>query len=268
VLLLSRLLHRDLSNPLHTTNLHSSHHMPYPAPPPSAPSANSHPASFFTLPQSSPSPSALFTPLPTAPPSAKPLNTSQVLHKKLRYLTLGAQYNWATRAYPASPRDSPTTFPADIRALVSTLFPTDPLTRAQFRPESGVVLLYGAKDYMPVHRDVSEECERGLASFSLGCDGLFVVGREKPGAEGGGDAGGEMDVVALRVRSGDVVYMAGETRWAWHAMPRVLAGTCPAWFRDWPMEKERGGEFEKEFKRWRGYMVGKRLNISCRQVWG
>lgn len=131
-----------------------------------------------------------------------------------------------------------------------------------------MVLLYGAKDYMPVHRDVSEECERGLASFSLGCDGLFVVGREKPGAEGGGDAGGEMDVVALRVRSGDVVYMAGETRWAWHAMPRVLAGTCPAWFRDWPMEKERGGEFEKEFKRWRGYMVGKRLNISCRQVWG
>lgn len=130
-----------------------------------------------------------------------------------------------------------------------------------------MVLLYSSKDYMPVHRDVSEECERGLASFSLGCDGVFVVSKDREGVDGEDEAR-EMDVVALRVRSGDVVYMGGRTRWAWHAMAKVVPGTCPGWLAEWPVEGSGGdGSLEKEYRRWKGYMIGKRLNISCRQVW-
>jgi alkylated DNA repair protein alkB family protein 1 len=159
-------------------------------------------------------------------------------------------------------------FPSDIARLVKELF------RSVFEPESGVVLIYGAKDYMPVHRDVSEECERGLASFSLGCDGLFILSREKDinnmvgeaDNEGKGeeDEDREMEMLVLRVRSGDCVWMGGETRWCWHAMPKVMAGTCPEWLQEWPVEK--GGR--TEYERWRGFMKGKRVNISCRQVWG
>jgi len=65
------------------------------------------------------------------------------------------------------------------------------------------------------------------------------------------------------VRSGDVVQMGGETRWAWHAMPKVMGGTCPEELDEWPA----GAEAPKEYEKWRGYMKGKRLNISCRQVW-
>lgn len=119
---------------------------------------------------------------------------------------------------------------------------------------------------MPVHRDVSEESPLGLASFSLGCDGLFIISRDVNGGGDESDEEREQQMVVLRVRSGDVVQMADETRWAWHAMPKIIGGTCPPWLEDWPV----GGPEARgpiEFERWKGYVRGKRLNISCRQVW-
>ena len=77
----------------------------------------------------------------------------------------------------------------------------------------------------------------------------------------------EMEMLVLRVRSGDCVWMGGETRWCWHAMPKVMAGTCPSWLEDWPVEKDGSGKGRKEYQKWKGFMKGKRVNISCRQVW-
>lgn len=119
---------------------------------------------------------------------------------------------------------------------------------------------------MPVHRDVSEECQRGLASFSLGCDGLFIIAKDKVPGGDESDEKREQEMVVLRVRSGDVVQMNGETRWSWHAMPKVMGGTCPEWLAEWPVREGEGAR--KEFEKWRGFMAGKRVNISCRQVWG
>jgi alkylated DNA repair protein alkB family protein 1 len=251
VIMLNSLLHRDLSNPLHKTNLHPDYNIPYPGSSPNPP----HASSFFSYHPSSRD----NTLVPLNPHSNhKPLNPTQFLSKKLRWLTLGSQYDWTTRAYPTT---SPTPFPPDIASLVRTLF------RSSFEPESGVVLLYSTKDYMPVHRDVSEQCDRGLASFTLGCDGLFILSRDKGTSEvDEKDEDREMEMCVLRVRSGDCVWMGGETRWCWHAMPKVMAGTCPEWLENWPVVDGEGGE--KVFEKWRGFMKGKRLNISCRQVWG
>ncbi|KAL1311826.1 hypothetical protein AAFC00_001902 [Neodothiora populina] len=301
VLFLSRIMHRDLSNPNHKTNINSEYDVPYPLlieskseddtsstsndtneqDQPNDPQAPRH--SFFTLPPQSngtknnankwtlrPLPSSTTTNKPL-----KPLNPAQHLTKKLRWLTLGHQYNWPTRSY--SGLDS-TRFPPDIESLVSHLFPAT-TTKA----ESGVVLLYSTKDYMPVHRDVSETCDLPLASFSLGCDGLFVIAADSTvpaedakAEEGEGEGeGAEADrkIIVLRVKSGDVVIMSGATRWAWHAMPKVIPGTCPEFMREWPVGSERGmgagvadEEDEDVYEKWRGFMVGKRLNISCRQV--
>ncbi|KAF2491249.1 hypothetical protein BU16DRAFT_566161 [Lophium mytilinum] len=266
-LMLDHLLHRELSNPLHTNNLSQDYSIPHP---PQSVDATCSP-SFFTYPQNKKHPA--FVPINPLS-SHKTLNTAQFLQKKLRWLTLGSQYNWSTRSYPPA---SPTPFPADIAELVTTLF------KASFKPESGVVLLYSPKDYMPVHRDVSEESPRGLASFTLGCDGLFIIAKEDPTQEECSTGAGakvppqyspskrtesdasEQPMVVIRVRSGDVVQMDGPTRWAWHAMPKVMAGTCPESLHAWPVKE--GGETPKEYQRWKGYMRSKRLNISCRQVW-
>lgn len=171
------------------------------------------------------------------------------------------------------------------------------------------MLLYGTKDYMPVHRDVSELCQRGLASFTIGCDGLFIVSRDKhptsqsslengnrehlpnlsptpeisstaqsTGTENGQkqwkeDDTREMETCVLRVRSGDCIWMDGEARFCWHAMPKILGGTSPVEVGEWPAFGKEGvggggkGAKDKDFERWRGFMRARRLNISCRQVW-
>ncbi|KAH7050161.1 hypothetical protein B0J12DRAFT_710818 [Macrophomina phaseolina] len=262
MLFTSQLMHRDLADPRHKINLEADYHIPYPPPkrqdsPDSATaspsSRESHlathdavPRSFFSYPQSSPT--QLLHPKDAASaPSRKPLNFAQFLASKLRWLTLGEQYDWPTRSYGITR----THFPHDLARLVTGLFP-------HIRPESGVVLIYSGKDYMPVHRDVSEQCERALASFSLGCDGIFVIAKDE----------GDGDTVAIRVRSGDCILLSGEARWAWHAMPRTIAGTCPEHLAKWPVGTPGATEEEKRaYEKWKGYMAAKRINISCRQVW-
>jgi len=272
VLFVSQVLHKYLASPKHTTNLSADYDIDFPTLS-SGSAANAEdrdddqgdvrdPAlaplsSFFTG-------SMNDVPLQRKSPSgtADQLNSAQFLSKKLRYLTLGAQYHWPTRSYPSTSR---TTFPSDLYALVTGHFP-------HIVPQSGVCLLYSGKDYMPPHRDVSENCQTGLASFSFGCDGLFVV------AKGEVEAVDEEDTkrrtAVVRVRSGDCVHMDGESRWAWHAMPKIMPGTCPEWLQQWPAlndgdaEVARWTEAEREaFEKWRGWMGRKRLNVSCRQVY-
>src|SRR5436190_5004462 len=142
-----------------------------------------------------------------------PLTIQNFLDRKLRWITLGGQYNWTDKSYPA---ELPPTFPEDIVNLLGGIFPE---TEAQ----AGIVNVYSPGDTLSVHRDVSEECDMGLISISFGCDGLFMVGHS-------GGSGCEV----IRLRSGDAVYMTGESRFSWHAVPKVIPSTCPVWLRDWP----------------------------------
>ncbi|KAF2646341.1 hypothetical protein P280DRAFT_464592 [Massarina eburnea CBS 473.64] len=247
VLFTSCLMHRDLADPEHKSNLQADFNIPYP--PKASSDGQRFDTSFFKRDRSS-SDGML---VPKAPDKHKALNNEQFLYTKLRWLTLGDQYDWPTRSYAKHA----TPFPGDLSTLVTGLFP-------HIRPESGVVLMYGAKDFMPVHRDVSEQCERALASFSVGCDGIFIMAR------GLDDGEGEKapKTVAIRVRSGDCVHLDGEARWAWHAMARTIPSTCPAHLSDWPVGTPGATPQEqKMYKKWKGYMGTKRINVSCRQVW-
>lgn len=160
------------------------------------------------------------------------------------------------------PEGKPPEFPMDIGGFLEDLFPK---TEAQ----AAIVNFYGPGDTMMMHRDVSEEANRGLVSLSLGCDGLFMIapsksGQEKEGQEipeGGMDKDGK-GYLLLRLRSGDAIYMTEESRYAWHGVPKVVKGTCPEYLRDMPAESEEGGEFEA----WRGWMGNKRINLNVRQM--
>lgn len=225
VTLLSRLLHRDLSHPSHLTNIHTHYNLLYPP-------SNS---SFFS--HSPSSPDLLATPLD--PTIHKPLTASQLLSKKLRWTTLGGQYDWTAKRYPDSP---PPPFPPDIKTLLEDIFP---VTKA----EAAIVNLYSPGDTLSVHRDVAESSTHGLVSISLGCDAVFVIGSEDK-------------VLVLRLRSGSAVYMSGEARFAWHGVPQIVRGTCPEYLAEWP-----GEEGEGQFEEWRRWMEGKRVNLNVRQMW-
>ncbi|OQO11178.1 hypothetical protein B0A48_05434 [Cryoendolithus antarcticus] len=218
--ILAKTFHRDLSNPQHLTNVHTHYDVP----------TTSFGSSYF-------SPAAqdlVFS--PRDPAVHKPISTGQFLDKKLRWLTLGGQYDWTNKIYPAGP---PPPFPPDVKQLVETLFP--------MKAEAAIVNLYSPGDTLSLHRDVSEECDQALVSISLGCEGIFLVGLDDDRA------------VTLRLRSGDAVLMSGESRYAWHGVPKVLAGTCPKWMQDWPAG-------DGEYEAWSGWMAGKRINLNVRQM--
>jgi DNA alkylation damage repair protein AlkB len=239
--LVDLMVHRDLSNPTHQTNMHLHFNLPYP--PPSE--------SFFTLPPDSDS--IAFT--PKDPTVHKPQSVRRVLDKKLHWVTLGGQYDWTNRVYPDG---KPPVFPEDIGGFLEDLWP-------ETRAEAAIVNFYSPGDSMMMHRDVSEETDRGLISLSMGCDGLFMIAPSKgPDGQLPEDLPKDKDekgYLLLRLRSGDAIYMTEESRYAWHGVPKVVKGTCPGYMEDWPASN---GDYED----WRGWMKNKRINLNVRQMRG
>lgn len=182
----------------------------------------------------------------------KPLNVTQLLNKKLRWITLGGQYDWTNKVYPA---EAPPTFPTDVAQLLRGLFP-------EMVPEAAIVNFYSPGDTLSLHRDVAEDCNRGLISISIGCDGIFILGLDDDteNSISESDLSSSSRILAIRLRSGDAVYMDGESRFAWHGVPQIIPDTCPDWLKDWPA-------VDGEYEHWKGWMATKRINLNVRQMW-
>lgn len=188
---------------------------------------------------------------PKDPNIHKALSIKQVLDKKLRWVTLGGQYDWTNKVYP---EEKPPDFPRDIADLIEGVFP-------EMKAQAAIVNLYSPGDTLSLHRDVSEEADRGLASISLGCDCLFVVGLGNQIKNNESQTTQDSSrYMVLRLRSGDAVYMSKESRFAWHGVPKIISNTCPDYLADWPADDT--GEFED----WRGWMSNKRINLNVRQI--
>ena len=246
--LLSKLLHRDLGNKEHRTNVHLHHQIPYHLTIPATLRSRddiSH-ASFFNI-----SPQSTEPFLPHDKMVHKALTVSHFLNQKLRWVTLGGQYDWTQKQYPS---ENPP-FPADVGAFAHDLFP-------DLKAEAAIVNIYRPGDTLNLHRDVSENCDKGLISISIGCDGIFVVGMNAK------DDDSQRSVV-LRLRSGDAVFMSGDARFAWHGVPQILSNTCPEWLRSWPAQdgtESMGNDVKDTHELWRDWMASKRINLNIRQM--
>lgn len=227
ITLLNKLLHRDLNNSNHKTNVHLHYHMP------ATPNADSKTVSFFEL-------EKLSIVRPKDPTVHKPISVDQLLEKKLRWVTLGGQYDWTEKVYPQGEHPD---FPKDVAHFLQGLFPL-------VNPQAAILNFYSPGDTLSLHRDVSEECDRGLISLSIGCEAIFLVANSD-GTES----------ATLRLRSGDALLMSGESRYAWHAVPKVLSGTCPKPLQSWPASPA-GIDYEQ----WRGWLANKRINLNVRQM--
>jgi DNA alkylation damage repair protein AlkB len=175
----------------------------------------------------------------------------QVLQKRLHWVTLGGQYDWTNRLYPG---EATPEFPKDIRQFLESLFPN---TSAQ----AAIVNFYSPGDTMMMHRDVSEETDRGLISLSFGCDGLFMIAPSAGPGQNSAMDGDSTPFLLLRLRSGDAIYMSEESRYAWHGVPKIIKGTCPDYIEDWPATSHAHDD-------WRGWMKNKRINLNVRQMKG
>jgi alkylated DNA repair protein alkB family protein 1 len=168
----------------------------------------------------------------------------QVLRKKLRWMTLGGQYDWTKKLYPL---ETPPDFPSDVADLIRDIFPS-------MDPQAAIVNLYSPGDTLSLHRDVSEEVDKGLVSVSLGCDCLFIVGIEDPNHPSG------FQHKTIRLRSGDALFMSKKARFAWHGVPKIIPNTCPEYLADWPNNDKYS------FPDWANWMTTKRINLNVRQM--
>ncbi|KKA29860.1 hypothetical protein TD95_000417 [Thielaviopsis punctulata] len=249
-IILDRVVHRDLSNPEHQTNLHLHYNVPYPQ------ASDGSPGSFFGY---KPDSGTRF--LPKDPAVHKPLTIQQVLNRRLSWMTLGGQFDWTNRIYPGT---VPPDFPQDIGGFLHAMFP-------QTIAQAAIVNFYRPGDTMMMHRDVSEKTDRGLISLSIGCDSLFMIAPngvdwEVEEAKGSEQNYVDKKFVLLRIRSGDVVYMTEESRYAWHGVPKVIRGSCPEALQEWPAQAKQEDREGDEYEAWRGWMRNKRVNINVRQM--
>lgn len=126
-------------------------------------------------------------------------------------------------------------------------------------PEAAIVNVYTPGDTLSIHRDVSEESDKGLVSISLGCDGVLVAGTASEDDD-------SSRYLVIRLRSGDAVYMSGSARFAWHGIPQIIPNTCPEWLNKWPANSGNIGASHNLFEEWQGWMSKKRVNLNIRQV--
>ncbi|KAE7996951.1 hypothetical protein FH972_001627 [Carpinus fangiana] len=231
--LLSYTFHRDLSIDQHKTNVHFHHDISYPF----------DRRSFFDY---DPSRTDFLTPKDSV--THKQLSLGQFFNRRLRWLTLGGQYDWTAKQYP---NERPPTFPAELGDLLQGVFP-------ETRAEAAIVNLYSPGDVLSLHRDVSEFCDRGLISLSIGCDGVFMLGGAHQRPEE------PSKCLAIRLRSGDAVYMTGPSRYAWHGVPQIIAHTCPTALQAWPASMAAE---DTTYEQWRNWMASKRINLNVRQMY-
>ena len=192
----------------------------------------------------SPGPSEVALP----PPPPQSCTGGRPPSEKLRWATLGHHFDWATRTYPRELSSCAAQLPTELGALATRVAAA---VGQSVRAETAIVNFYRHNSAMCAHQDDCEEAVGSpVVSVSFGCSAVFLLGglsRDQP-------------PVALWVRSGDAMVLGGEVRLAFHAMARVLRGSCPEALRS----AAQGDGAEERMVR--AYLEEHRININVRQV--
>ncbi|XP_052766416.1 nucleic acid dioxygenase ALKBH1-like [Mya arenaria] len=129
---------------------------------------------------------------------------------KLRWATLGYQYEWNTKEYFA---DRVQSFPDDLSHLCTYIAKT--LGYSNYSSEAGIVNYYRMESTLMGHTDVSElDKAAPLISFSFGQSCIFLIGGPTK----------ETEPIPVFLNSGDICLMTGNARLSYHAVPRILPG--------------------------------------------
>ncbi|KAF5449331.1 hypothetical protein F2P56_029792 [Juglans regia] len=176
--------------------------------------------------------------------------SAAVLLRKLRWSTLGLQFDWSKRNYDVSlPHNK---IPVALCQLAKRMAEPAMLEGEQFQPEAAIVNYFGIGDSLGGHLDDMEaDWSKPIVSMSLGCKAIFLLGgksREDP-------------PLAMFLRSGDIVLMAGEARECFHGVPRIFTDKEHAEIT--PIELQFSHEDDHCYLE---YIRTSRININIRQV--
>jgi alkylated DNA repair protein alkB family protein 1 len=133
--------------------------------------------------------------------------------------------------------------------LYGTIRDLAQLVKYDMSPEAATINFYNnAKQTMGGHLDDAEkDMSKPIVSCSFGNSVIFLMGGKTR----------DVPPVALYIKSGDTMIMAGDARLSYHGVCRVMANTCPEYLLQ---ESENYDSHCVEF-------ISKgRINMNCRQV--
>ncbi|XP_068666165.1 DNA N(6)-methyladenine demethylase ALKBH1A [Aristolochia californica] len=135
---------------------------------------------------------------------------SLLLHK-LRWSTLGLQFDWSKRNYDVClPHNK---IPDTLCQLAKKMATPAMSGGTEFHPEAAIVNYFSSGDMLGGHLDDMEaDWSKPIVSISLGCKAVFLIGGKSR----------ENSPVAMFLRSGDIVLMAGQARECFHGIPRIF----------------------------------------------
>ncbi|KAI7752754.1 hypothetical protein M8C21_026836 [Ambrosia artemisiifolia] len=175
--------------------------------------------------------------------------SASVLLRKLRWSTLGLQFDWSKRSYNVSlPHNK---IPNALCQLAKKMAAPAMAVGEEFQPEAAIVNYFGSGDMLGGHLDDMEaDWSKPIVSMSLGCKAIFLLGGKSRNDE----------PLAMFLRSGDIVLMSGEARERFHGVPRI--------FTD--IEHAEIGSLEKHLSDeddicYLDYIKNSRININIRQ---
>ncbi|XP_076916609.1 DNA N(6)-methyladenine demethylase ALKBH1A-like [Bidens hawaiensis] len=181
--------------------------------------------------------------------NCKPVSAS-VLLRKLRWSTLGLQFDWSKRSYNVSlPHNK---IPDALCQLAKKMAAPAMAVGEEFQPEAAIVNYFGSGDMLGGHLDDMEaDWSKPIVSMSLGCKAIFLLGGKSRNDE----------PLAMFLRSGDIVLMSGEARGRFHGVPRIFTDTEHAEIGC--LEKQLSDEDDIFYL---DYIKTSRININIRQV--
>lgn len=165
--------------------------------------------------------------------------------KDLRWTTLGYHHNWDSKKYDENKSGSVPDILNELAEVIQKLTKKD-----SFKAEASICNYYPAGiGTIGIHTDNSEYCHAPIVSVSLGCDGVFLLGK--------GDRSDECFEMLLR--HGDLFIMDGQDRSSLHAVPRVLT-------RSESLELDSHWSIPIQNLKLKNYLDQCRININIRQV--
>eukprot|EP00003_Mantamonas_plastica_P002754 TRINITY_DN1212_c0_g1_i2.p1 TRINITY_DN1212_c0_g1~~TRINITY_DN1212_c0_g1_i2.p1 ORF type:complete len:424 (-),score=129.29 TRINITY_DN1212_c0_g1_i2:1220-2491(-) len=174
-----------------------------------------------------------------------------VLLRKLRWSSLGYQYDWTMRVYHEAYREE---FPEPLNKLCGDIVHSMGYDE-EYRAEAAIINFSHTNSRMSGHKDDAEYSDAPIMSVSFGHSAIFLVG---------GDTVDSCVPQPIVIHSGDIVMLAGQTRFAVHGVPLIVQDTLVPWLSvDAELEEEEDARKWNSIGKW---MSNSRVNLNVRQV--
>jgi alkylated DNA repair protein alkB family protein 1 len=183
----------------------------------------------------------------------------RLLKKSFRWSTLGYNYDWNNKVYN---EDDQREFPPELHNLIGIIAKV--LGIEDYKSQAAIINFYPVGSTLAAHTDHSEICNSPLISLSFGQPAIFLIG---------GKTREEVPLPIL-LESGDVLIMSEESRFLFHAVPRVFKSQqcSSSWNADQSstycndLDPKILDECRNEkWKEFNDYIDDSRINVNVRQ---